>query len=156
MGVSGSGKTTVGELLAVKIGIPFFDADDFHSEANKEKMKVGQPLNDEDRKDWLQNINQLAIAQQQLKGAVIACSALKEKYRTVLGNKVRKPLWVFLEGNYDIIFERLKKRRGHYMPASLLQSQFESLEIPADAITVGIEKEPVEIAELIYKRLKAV
>lgn len=156
MGVSGSGKTTVGELLAVKIGIPFFDADDFHSQANKEKMKAGLPLNDKDRENWLQNINQLAIAQQQLKGAVIACSALKEKYRTVLGSSVRKPLWVFLQGNYDMIFERLKKRRGHYMPASLLQSQFESLEIPADAITVGIEKEPVEIVELIYKRLNAV
>jgi carbohydrate kinase (thermoresistant glucokinase family) len=148
MGVSGSGKTTVGKLLAHKIHIPFFDADDLHPQANKEKMRSGQALNDEDRKDWLQNIHELAIEQMQLNGAVIACSALKEKYRAVLGAGV-EPLWIFLQGSYEMIFERMNNRQGHYMPASLLQSQFDHLEIPGDAVTISIEKEPEEIVGLI-------
>ena len=84
IGVSGTGKTTTGKLLSQKTGIPFFDADDYHSAANKEKMKAGHPLNDDDRKEWLQEINKLALEQTKLQGAIIACSALKEKYRVVL------------------------------------------------------------------------
>jgi carbohydrate kinase (thermoresistant glucokinase family) len=153
MGVSGSGKTTIGELLAEKTGIPFFDADDFHSQANKEKMKTGHPLTDEDRKDWLQKINKLAIEQLKKNGAIIACSALKEEYRQTLCKGIEKPLWVFLNGSYKVIYERIKNRKGHYMPASLLQSQFESLEIPVGAFTINIEKEPGEIVALICKQL---
>ena len=154
MGVSGSGKTTIGQLLSQKTGIPFFDADDFHSAANKEKMKAGHPLTDEDRREWLHQINTLAIEQTPLKGAVIACSALKEKYRNVLSSGIEKPLWVLLQGSYEIIYQRLKKRQGHYMPASLLQSQFDNLELPADALAVSIEKDPEEIIALICKELK--
>lgn len=153
MGVSGSGKTTVGELLSQKTGIPFYDADDFHSAANKAKMQSGHPLTDDDRKEWLQKINQLAVEQQQLGGAIIACSALKEEYRHTLSKGLQKPFWIFLNGSYDMIYQRIKSRTGHYMPASLLQSQFESLEIPKDAFKISIEKEPADIVDLIYEKL---
>jgi carbohydrate kinase (thermoresistant glucokinase family) len=149
MGVSGSGKTTVGNLLAQKIHLPFFDADDLHPQANREKMRSGQALNDEDRKEWLQNIHELAVEQVQLNGAVIACSALKERYRSVLNDSIEHPLWIFLQGSYEMIFERMNNRQGHYMPASLLRSQFDNLEIPNDAVTISIEKTPEEIVELI-------
>jgi len=149
MGVSGSGKTTIGKLLSQKIAIPFFDADDLHSLANKEKMRSGQALNDEDRQDWLRNIHELAIKQMRSNGAIIACSALKEKYRAVLSAGIDKPVWIFLQGSYEMIFERMNKRKDHYMPASLLQSQFDNLEIPNNAITIDIKKGPEEIVELI-------
>ena len=151
MGVSGSGKTTVGMLVAEKTGIPFFDADDFHSSDNKEKMKAGQPLTDDDRKDWLNVLNKMAIMQASGEGAIIACSALKEKYRKVLTEGIKKPIWIFLKGNFTQIYERLKNRKGHYMAADLLTSQFEILEVPFDAYTISIDKTPEEIAELICK-----
>jgi carbohydrate kinase (thermoresistant glucokinase family) len=153
MGVSGCGKTTIGKLLSEKITVPFFDGDDFHSAANVEKMKAREPLNDEDRIEWLQKINELAFEQQQLNGAIIACSALKEKYRIVLNNGIAKPVWIFLQGSYQIIFQRLQNRQGHYMPATLLQSQFSNLEIPANTVSINIENEPETIVELIIDRL---
>lgn len=153
MGVSGSGKTTVSRLLSQKLNIPFYDADDFHLQANKEKMKAGQPLNDEDRSEWLQKLNALVIEQQQLKGAIIACSALKQKYRAVLSEDITKPVWIFLQGNYELILDRIKKREAHFMPAALLQSQFDSLEIPAEAFCINIEKAPEEMVELIIENL---
>jgi carbohydrate kinase (thermoresistant glucokinase family) len=155
MGVSGSGKTTIGELLSQRTGIPFFDADDFHSVTNKEKMRSGLPLNDEDRSGWLQKINDLAAQQVQGKGAIIACSALKEKYRSILCRGITKPQWIFLEGSYSIIYNRMKKREGHYMPASLLKTQFDSLEIPGDSFSVDIQKMPEEIVELICRKINA-
>jgi carbohydrate kinase (thermoresistant glucokinase family) len=154
MGVSGCGKTTVGKLLSEKMGIPFFDADDFHTAANKEKMNAGQPLNDEDRKGWLQKLNALALVHAALKGAVIACSALKDKYRSVLQNGIADTEWIFLQGTYQMIYERMKKREGHFMHANLLTSQFESLEIPVNALTISVEKKPEEIVEIILQRLK--
>jgi carbohydrate kinase (thermoresistant glucokinase family) len=153
MGVSGCGKTTIGKLLSQRIGIPFFDGDDFHSAANVEKMKAGEPLNDEDRIEWLQKINELAFERQQLKGAIIACSALKEKYRIVLSSGITKPVWIFLQGSYQIIFQRLQNRQGHYMPPALLQSQFDNLEIPANAFSINIVNEPEKIVELILDKL---
>lgn len=154
MGVSGSGKTTIGNLLSKKIAMPFFDADDFHSVINKEKMQAGKALSDDDRGNWLQKINQLAADQAQGSGAIIACSALKEKYRTVLCRGISKPLWIFLEGSYDTIYQRMKKREGHYMPASLLQTQFDSLEIPADSFSANIQQKPEEIVLLICRQFK--
>jgi len=151
MGVSGSGKTTVGMLVAEKTGIPFFDADDFHSSVNKEKMTAGQPLTDDDRKDWLTDLNKMAVIQASGAGAIIACSALKEKYRNILTEGIEKPIWIFLKGNFTQIYERLKNRKGHYMAADLLASQFEILEVPFDAYTISIDKTPEEIAELICK-----
>ena len=154
MGVSGSGKTTVGKLLSAKTGIPFFDADDLHSAANKQKMKSGIPLTDDDRKGWLQQVNLLAIQQQTLAGVIIACSALKEKYRNILIEGIHKPYWVFLEGSFALIQERMKERKDHFMPADLLASQFEILEKPADALTIDISKSPEEIVSIIQNKLQ--
>ena len=155
MGVAGSGKTTIGQLLHQKTGVPFFDADDFHPLVNKEKMKAGHALNDEDRAVWLQQLNQLAQQQLHLEGAIIACSALKENYRSVLGIGIAAPVWIFLQGSYDTILERMKNRSGHFMPASLLQSQFDSLEIPSDALSISIAQEPAVIVEIIYDYLSS-
>ena len=153
MGVAGSGKTTIGKLLHQKTAFPFFDADDFHPQANKDKMKAGLPLNDADRTAWLERMNILALQQTNLTGAIIACSALKEKYRSVLSMGIKKPVWIFLEGSYEVIMERMKNRPQHFMPTSLLQSQFNILEIPTDALNISIEKEPGEIIEIIYTYL---
>jgi carbohydrate kinase (thermoresistant glucokinase family) len=119
-------------------------------------MKAGHPLNDADRKQWLDNLDHLAVEQTTLKGAVIACSALKEKYRSTLTNGVAQPIWIFLQGSYDLIYKRIEKRAGHFMPAALLQSQFDSLEVPENAFTVNIEKEPGEIVALIIQHLKSI
>lgn len=154
MGVSGSGKTTIGTELSRRTGIPFFDADDFHPIANKEKMKAGQPLTDEDRQGWLLRLNELARGQSTQQGAIIACSALKEKYRKVLEDNITTPVhWIFLEGDYSLISERMQHRKDHYMPASLLRSQFEALEPPADALVIDIENSPEKIVETILQRL---
>ena len=154
MGVSGSGKTTIGELLAKKLEVPFFDADDFHPMENVEKMKAGNPLNDEDRAPWLDNLNTLAKQQLKQKGAIITCSALKEKYRIRLENGLSEsPKWIFLNGNFEMILARMNQREGHYMPASLLQSQFDALEIPANAFEIDIALKPVDIVENILSRL---
>lgn len=155
MGVSGCGKTTISQLLSVKTGIPFFDADDFHSIANKEKMRQGNPLTDADRSDWLQQLNQLALKHASLNGAIIACSALKEKYREALFAGITKIIWIFLQGTPELIFERLKKRTQHFMPPSLLQSQFDALEIPVNAITIDIEMDTDSIVATILQQLQA-
>ena len=139
MGVSGCGKTTIGKKLSQRIHIPFFDGDDFHSEANKEKMKSGHPLTNQDRTGWLLRLNELAKEQAKKKGAIIACSALKEEYRIVLSDEISVPIyWIFLQGSYDLIKKRMEMRKGHYMAASMLRSQFDSLEIPKYAITIDI------------------
>ena len=155
MGVSGSGKTTIGKLLSLKTGIPFFDGDDFHSAGNKAKMRSGKPLNDNDRKHWLEELNSLAIEHSMLKGAIIACSALKEKYRTILTKNIDQPKWIFLQGTYEVIHERMKERE-HFMPARLLRSQFNDLEIPQFAFSIDIKNKAGEIIEMImqhfYKR----
>jgi carbohydrate kinase (thermoresistant glucokinase family) len=154
MGVSGSGKTTVGLQLSAVTGIPFFDADDFHSAANKAKMNSGQPLTDDDRKGWLDSLNQLAKKEAQNKGAIIACSALKEKYRIILSDGIEESVhWVYLQGDQALISQRLKARKGHFMPASLLQSQFDALEIPHNAILVAINRSPEEIVREIVAKL---
>lgn len=155
MGVSGSGKTTIGKNLARKIGFPFFDADDFHSPANKEKMKASIPLTDEDRKGWLIEMNRAAKDQAKLGGAVFACSALKEKYRTILSSGITVPLyWVFLEGSFELIKKRMDERKDHFMPPNLLASQFDALEIPDDCITIDISNSPDEIVETIISQIK--
>jgi len=145
MGVSGCGKSTIGKLLASTLKISFFDGDDFHPEANVQKMASGIPLNDEDRKDWLQKLNKISI-EHIASGAVIACSALKETYRDQLNQNLGKQMvFVYLKGTFEEIHARLKKRQDHYMPIELLKSQFETLEAPADAIQVSINHSPDEI-----------
>ncbi|MGI8582046.1 MAG: gluconokinase [Chitinophagaceae bacterium] len=148
MGVAGSGKTTIGKALSFKTGIPFFDGDDFHPPSNKEKMKAGHPLTDDDRQHWLQRLHTLAVEHSGLKGAVIACSALKEKYRVILSSGVQQNIWIFLQGDFELIFERMKKR-DHFMPVQLLHSQFDTLEIPQSAFTIDIKNDPDKIVELI-------
>lgn len=155
MGVAGSGKTTIGQKLSEATEVPFFDADDFHPPANKEKMKAGHPLNDNDRKDWLATINELAIENSLKKGAFIACSALKEKYRIILAKNIKTPVyWVLLQGDFTLIKERMKTRKDHFMPASLLQSQFDTLETPANAIVIDIKNDPAEIVADILRQIK--
>ena len=157
MGVSGSGKTTVGKKLSGKISLPFFDADDFHSAANKEKMKAGIPLTDDDRIQWLQRLNELGRQHAADRGAVIACSALKDRYRQVLSDGITVPLlWAFLQGNYELIKQRMETRTDHYMPASLLTSQFEALEIPQQCIPVDISNDPDKIVETLVAEIETI
>ncbi|MFI0492009.1 gluconokinase, partial [Flavobacterium sp.] len=139
MGVSGSGKSTIGKLLAEKIQIPFFDGDDFHSRENVEKMASGKPLNDEDRKGWLLQLNALIKENENENGCIIACSSLKESYRKILSREVSNSIkFVFLQGSYSEILFRLESRKNHFIPSSLLKSQFETLENPQNAYTLSI------------------
>ena len=155
MGVSGSGKTTIGKELAEKMDMPFFDGDDFHPIANKEKMRSGIPLTDEDREGWLIAINRKAKEQEKKDGAVIACSALKEKYRKLLSKGISDSVyWVFLQGSFELIKERMQERKEHFMPPSLLASQFDTLEIPKNAIKADISKTPDEIVASIISEIK--
>lgn len=152
MGVSGCGKSTIGKMLAKSFAIPFFDGDDYHPEANVQKMANGNPLNDNDRKGWLKSLNSLAKGNQE-KGAVIACSALKEIYRLQLEQNIAPQTnFVYLKGTFDEIFERLQQRKEHFMPADLLKSQFDTLEIPEDVITVSIQLNPEDIITEIGKQ----
>ncbi|MBW0163161.1 MAG: NADP-dependent phosphogluconate dehydrogenase [Sediminibacterium sp.] len=153
MGVSGSGKTTIGQLLASQLGIDFFDGDDFHSATNIEKMKSGQPLDDHDRYDWLQNIH--AIANKTLAtnaSAVIACSALKKQYRDIISKNIEESIfWIYLHGSKDLIQKRMAERKDHYMPVTLLQSQFDILEIPNESIKIDISLDPQTMVNTILQ-----
>ena len=156
MGVSGSGKTTVGQLLAGRLGCGFSDADDFHPVANVEKMRAGVPLTDDDRAPWLAALRR-AIDGWQATGEshVVACSALREAYRGVLspGGDV---VFVHLKGSPEVIAARLATRRGHYMNPNLLASQFATLEEPEGAIAVDIVLPPDVIVDEIAARLVAI
>ncbi len=154
MGVSGSGKTTIGKLLAEQLGIPFFDGDDYHPEANVKKMSEGKPLNDDDRQGWLKRLNELAL-EHAANGAVIVCSALKETYRDLLGKSLDMQYeFIYLKGSFELINNRLAQRKNHYMPKDLLRSQFETLEEPEDALTVSIDQTPQQIVDDIIEQLK--
>ena len=153
MGVSGCGKSTIGQQLADRLGWPFFDGDAFHPPANIDKMSRGIPLNDDDRSDWLAAIADrmrelIAIDQ----SGVFACSALKQKYRDQLSvsDQVR---FVYLRGDYDLIWSRMQQRAGHYMKANMLASQFEALEEPSDALTLDITRAPEDLVDAIVTSL---
>jgi gluconokinase len=153
MGVSGCGKTTIGQLLAERMGWPFFDGDDYHPRANVDKMGRGIPLTDEDRSDWLSALADLIRDQlAQGRSAVLACSALKQKYRDQL--RIDPGVhFAYLKGSYDFILARMQKRPGHYMKPNMLASQFAALEEPHDALTLDITQPPEEIVEQIVKSL---
>lgn len=157
MGPAGSGKTTVGHLLAQQLSWEFADGDDFHPPANIDKMSRGVPLTDEDRLPWLEAMRD-AIEQWRAQGgnAVVACSALKRSYRELLGvasNRTDLRL-VYLKGSYDLLLERLYSRKGHYMKEQMLASQLADLEEPAEAITMDVRKSPEEIVSEIRKQLR--
>ncbi|MBT8281749.1 MAG: gluconokinase [Muriicola sp.] len=153
MGVSGCGKSTIGRKLAKALSLPFYDGDDYHPEENVLKMSEGIPLNDQDRKSWLEALNSLA-KENKSTGAVIACSALKKHYRDTLSDSILPPpIWIYLKGSYETILERLKQRKDHFMPSRLLTSQFETLEAPLDAIEVSIRLEPEMVLEEILRQL---
>jgi len=159
MGVSSSGKSTVGKAIGRRLHAPFLDGDGYHPPANKEKMRAGIPLVDEDRWPWLETLAlALREAADQKGSAVGACSALKRSYREFLTEKAGEPiLFVFLEGTKEVIAERIAARSHEYMPASLLDSQFATLEVPGadeNVLTVSVT-EPVEaIASRVTKELE--
>jgi len=155
MGVSGSGKTTIGKQLAFRLGWPFEDGDDYHSGANRTKLLHGQPLNDEDRQDWLSALVAL-INGYLLKGesCILACSALKQIYRDRLTVDPDRVHFVYLKGSRELILPRIQARRGHIMKSSLLDSQFAVLEEPSRAIVVDIGQTSLEVTNFIIVELK--
>jgi gluconokinase len=156
MGVSGSGKSTVGTSLAQRLECPFLDADDFHPAANVEKMKRGIPLNDEDRMPWLARLHDELEHRLGSGGSVVlGCSALKESYRKILEEGLSQIDFVFLDVDQLTLGERLGKRKDHFFPKELLESQFAALERPADAIVVDARLQFQDVVEQIVKALKA-
>ena len=149
MGVSGSGKSTVGALLAQTLGVEFLDADEFHPPENVAKMASGVPLSDDDRRPWLERLN---AQLRNRKGAVLACSALKESYRRILAKEIDSR-FVHLRGSIELIRSRMERRQHRYMPASLLESQFATLEAPARAIEVDIAQSPEDCVEAVAAAL---
>ncbi len=154
MGVSGSGKTTVGTLLAQRTGATFFEGDNFHPPENIEKMRRGIPLTDADREKWLHTLRDI-ITRSLDEGTftVMACSALKAAYRDLLQGGDARVKFVYLTGPRSVIAERLKARRNHFMPATLLDSQWAALEPPSDALTFSCEKSPNEIVSAVIQAL---
>lgn len=155
MGVSGSGKSTIGLLLATELNIPFADADDFHPAENLNKMTGGEALTDDDRSGWLQKLNRLLKEASAKKGMVMACSALREGYRTALTQDIdEKVHWVFLHGENTLLEQRISERKGHFMPSTLLQSQLKTLEKPAYGIHIDVAQKPEKIVEIIINKIK--
>lgn len=156
MGVTGTGKTTVGEALAHVTGWPFADADNFHSQASRARMHAGIPLTDKDREPWLRSLHQL-IAEWVRDGinGILACSALKESYRATLTASVPEDsvLFIYLTGPAAVIRQRLEARQGHYMPTSLLPSQLEALEPPRNAVEISITQSVPDIVQKIQQIL---
>lgn len=152
MGVSGSGKTTIGKLLATHLGLPFYDADDFHPKANIEKMSQGISLNDADRLPWLKAMQE--AIQSWDTGGVLACSALKEKYREILATDTDVS-FVFLQGDFDTIYQRMQAR-AHFMKPDMLQSQFDTLEPPSYGIHINIDQDTNTIITEIMEQIQGV
>lgn len=154
MGVAGSGKTTIGKAVAERLGCRFYDGDDFHPAANVAKMAAGIPLNDDDRAGWLDALSALIRSGlQKGESGVIACSALKEKYRAILQVDPGQVKFVYLKGSYEVILARMQSRAGHYMKPAMLQSQFETLEEPQEVLVEDITQAPEAIVVDIMAHL---
>ena len=154
MGVSGSGKTTIGQLLADQLGWEYIEGDDYHPPQNVQKMTGGIPLNDTDRQPWLERLHDILSAHTQAHlPVVLACSALKQRYRQTLTAGLPEVHFVYLKGNDELIARRLAERPRHYMKAGMLASQFEALQEPEDALTVDITQSPQEICRIIREVL---
>jgi gluconokinase len=159
MGVTGSGKTTVGKLLAAETGWQFADGDDFHSAANRQKMHDNIPLTDEDRMPWLATLHQLLLGWYEGgKSGILGCSALRKSYRDLLLDQI-PPVnirFILLEVSRPVLEERLKERKNHFMNPGLLQSQLDSLEITPDLMRVNAEAPPEQIVQRILDQILAV
>jgi gluconokinase len=156
MGVSGCGKSTVGRMIAERLGCAFRDGDEFHSDANRAKMHAGIPLNDDDRKPWLEAIR--AYMDEMTSGSrslVVACSALKQRYRDVLRGPAGNAEFVYLKGDFELLHGRLSARKDHFFNPALLRSQFDALEEPTDAIVVDIALPPETLVQQATEQLQA-
>ena len=149
MGVSGCGKSTIGKKLSDFYKIPFIEGEDFHPSSNVDKMRSGISLTDEDRIPWL---NKLRGEMKKHESCILACSALKSTYRKLLSQDINVT-FIYLRGTAEVITERLNRRLGHFMSPKLLKSQFETLEVPIDAIQININREPDEILSAIIKKI---
>jgi gluconokinase len=145
MGVSGSGKSTIGQLLSQKLGWPFYDGDDFHPPENIEKMRHGIPLTDSDRQPWLAALRDIM---EQNQDVIIACSSLKETYRDYLQDGHPDLIWIYLKGSYEEILQRMQHRQ-HFMKPEMLRSQFTTLEEPQNAVIIDISLPPERIIDRI-------
>ena len=159
MGVSSTGKTSVGTEVAHRLGIKLIDGDDLHPHANIIKMGEGHPLNDEDRAPWLERIRDAAFSlEHKSEVGIIVCSALKKKYRDQIRDGNSNVKFLFLHGSYDVILERMRQRKGHYMKESMLKSQFETLEVPGadepDVIPIDINASFDEVVERCIQALQ--
>jgi gluconokinase len=155
MGVAGSGKTTVGDLLARRLKWHFYDADDFHTAHNREKMSRGIPLDDDDRRPWLEAIR--GVIEQCLgsgTNAIIACSALKQSYRELLTTDSKMVKFVYLKGQHELIAARLAHRQEHFFNPRLLQSQFDELEEPPGGIEIDVSKSIATVVQAVIDALK--
>ena len=153
MGVAGVGKSTIGKALSKATGITFFDGDDYHTEANRDKMAAGIALSDEDRTAWLFELQGVIENALHKSSCILACSALKKSHRAILEKNSNAIHFVYLEGSKNLIEQRLESRKGHYFPASLLASQLETLEPPENAFTISITQTPSAIVQIIMKTL---
>lgn len=159
MGVSSTGKTTIGTEVARRLHLKLIDGDDLHPRANIIKMGSGQPLNDEDRHPWLERINDAAFSlEQKSEKGIIICSALKKKYRDQIRQGNKNVRFLFLNGNFELVLERMKQRQGHYMKTEMLKSQFATLEVPQtdepDVIHIDISASFEEVVEACIQAIQ--
>ena len=155
MGVSGSGKTTVGHALSKELGWSFFDGDDYHPPDNIAKMSRGIPLDDRDRQNWLESLSALLSEKKDSGEAlVLACSALKRNYQEILRSSREDMKFVYLAGDFDLILDRMQSRQAHFMKAQMLASQFEILEPPPDGLVINIDQPVTSIVQEILEALE--